>query len=449
VKRKIFSCLASVVLTVGVVPVAYAQSVAAVVADEVVTPQKALVRDVSGLVDFTVSQIPGLDRTEIGAIVGIKNLALGQFPGLTDTPLTQIPEVAKALGINLGGDIATGGFLGQAQTINSLIQGGGLPTSVLSDTIGSIGGFDKTPLGAISGIGNKLLGAIPGLSLTPLALLNFTCLTPQLVDHPNKDFGGFLEFAAPAQRYPVGKEIECANLKFKLASIDEAAGTGKFEFFVPGPFGSWLGPFPWLTAKENAIALVPLGNVSTSDSDKGKALIASRKQGVGSSSDNGTKDKPKDQTKDKPKATTPKTQSEKQSAIATTAKDSVGKLSTKDISGTNNGKVGCAAAVNAVVKESTGKEIGGGLSTAAMDSALQSGAGTRISVENAKAGDVIISPTSGAVSGHVGICAEDGCKTIYSNSSSSEGLFKQNFTIGSWNSTFQGKGLPVKIYQVK
>ncbi|NEQ22489.1 MAG: hypothetical protein F6K28_25560 [Microcoleus sp. SIO2G3] len=122
------------------------------------------------------------------------------------------------------------------------------------------------------------------------------------------------------------------------------------------------------------------------------------------------------------------------------------KLSSRNAPGTNGGKLACAWAVNRIVRQALGYEIGGGLSTANMDIALRQGRGTRINEAEATPGSIIISPTtfSPRRTGHVGILGKD--QKIYSNSSS-RALWMQNFTVSSWKRIY--RGLEVKFYNVK
>jgi len=126
------------------------------------------------------------------------------------------------------------------------------------------------------------------------------------------------------------------------------------------------------------------------------------------------------------------------------------KLSSRNAPGTNGGKLACAWAVNRVVRQALGYEVGGSLSTANMDSALRQGRGTKIRESEATPGSIIISPSIFSpkkITGHVGILGKD--QKIYSNSSS-RALWVQNFTISSWKRHYEEKrGLDVKFYDVK
>jgi hypothetical protein len=124
-------------------------------------------------------------------------------------------------------------------------------------------------------------------------------------------------------------------------------------------------------------------------------------------------------------------------------------LISRNVRGTHNGIVGCAWAVNELVRRALGKTIGGGLSTAAMFNVLQS-RHRRLNENQIVPGCIIISPTRGGNHGHVGvvgrIAANIGDTPIYSNSSA-HGDFERNFTIGKWRARYRDKlGLEVDFF---
>lgn len=125
-------------------------------------------------------------------------------------------------------------------------------------------------------------------------------------------------------------------------------------------------------------------------------------------------------------------------------------LSSANVPGTNHGRVACAWAVNHVATDGLGHEVGGGLSTAQMAEALAGGRGRLVPVDKAPAGCVIISPTTGPVTGHVGILMDGTGPTrrIHSNSSR-DALYMDNFTVQKWFEYFQDKKhLPVLVYEL-
>lgn len=136
-------------------------------------------------------------------------------------------------------------------------------------------------------------------------------------------------------------------------------------------------------------------------------------------------------------------------AILAEALNAVGNMQTGAIPGTDGGNKACAAALNKIVEAATGQQVGGGLSTAAMYTALQNNPKFALVGTNtgaAQPGDIIISPTSGNATGHVGIVATAGAGQIISNSSSNAEV-RQNHSATSWNNYYGGKGLPVYIYR--
>lgn len=127
-----------------------------------------------------------------------------------------------------------------------------------------------------------------------------------------------------------------------------------------------------------------------------------------------------------------------------------GKLSSKKVPGTNGGRLGCAWAVNEVVKRALGRPIGGELSTANMNKVLRAKHAPPVAEGDAEPGVIIMSPTSGGKTGHVGIVGErrSGELLVYSNSTE-RGLFVQNYTVASWRKRYGEKlGLPVLFYRL-
>ncbi|UFP97216.1 hypothetical protein [Gloeobacter morelensis] len=398
----------------------------------------------------TITALPGIEDlklgdlgtgdTPIGEIPGLKDLTLGQIPGFDPTEYG-IPADGTS-GICRNGICPTADW--EDMTIEEAIDAGYLPEDLLTEPVSALPGLSEVTLGQIPGIDSVNLDQIPGLGSTLLSNIPLDCFFPQLTDHVNTDYGGFTEFATPPQRFKVGQEKTCGNIKIRHSRVDEAKGQGYFELYVWTPCGPgcyfWAGPFPWQTAIEesgggNGWWLGPMGGYTTTDT-KGGTVAPPPPPPKG-------KPAPVEKPKPVPTAGT-KTQ-----RIAATAKDQLNKFCTRNIEGTKNGRLGCAAAVNGIVQIATGKQVGGGLSTALMDAAMRNGSGTAISSSQAVAGDIVISPTVGDNTGHVGFCLSNGCTVIGSNSSN-VGCYKQNFTLSSWLSYYQSKkGLAVKFYRVK
>lgn len=81
--------------------------------------------------------------------------------------------------------------------------------------------------------------------------------------------------------------------------------------------------------------------------------------------------------------------------------------------GPSDGRLACAWAVNNVLRNAGYSAIGGN-AVSGMESALRGGRGTLVSQAQATCGDIVIE----AGDSHVGICMNDGCTSVISNSSS-------------------------------
>ena len=136
-----------------------------------------------------------------------------------------------------------------------------------------------------------------------------------------------------------------------------------------------------------------------------------------------------------------------------TAKAFVG-TDTSNAPGTDGGNLAAARAVNEVTRRALGKPIstdGGenGLSIDGIFDALQAHHIKLNSASDAKPGTIIIAPTEGANSGHVGIVGSTTGSVndtlVYSNSSSAK-KFVQNYTLGSFTALCTGIGLNVFFF---
>jgi hypothetical protein len=133
-------------------------------------------------------------------------------------------------------------------------------------------------------------------------------------------------------------------------------------------------------------------------------------------------------------------------AIYQSALANNGKLDSSKIAGTEHGNLGCAWAVNEVVRQALGHKIGGGLSTDGLYDSLKGGKARETKITKATRGSIIISPSQGETHGHVGIVGEK--KLIYSNRSA-DGIFSQNYNFDSWMARYKSKlGLEVLFYDL-
>ena len=123
-----------------------------------------------------------------------------------------------------------------------------------------------------------------------------------------------------------------------------------------------------------------------------------------------------------------------------------GVLDSRKIPYTENGVLGCAWAVNEVVRQALGHPIGGGLSTEGLYNALKKGRGTVAGGNDIPPGTIVVSPAKGDTHGHAGILGEG--SLIYSNRSNT-GIFTPYYTMDSWKAYFEGtKKLQTWFYNV-
>jgi hypothetical protein len=131
--------------------------------------------------------------------------------------------------------------------------------------------------------------------------------------------------------------------------------------------------------------------------------------------------------------------------------------STANVPGTNEGNLAAAWCVNEIARVALGKPISrdgtgdNGLSISGVFDILTSRHIQR-PIEHVDSGMIIVSPTIGNVSGHIGIVGkrladEPGNFIIYSNRSVS-GTFQQNFTLKSWKSGYEQRGLATYFFEI-
>jgi Mannosyl-glycoprotein endo-beta-N-acetylglucosaminidase len=136
------------------------------------------------------------------------------------------------------------------------------------------------------------------------------------------------------------------------------------------------------------------------------------------------------------------------SAVVKHAAQAINTLQSGDVEGTNNGRRACAWAVSTILQKA-GVPVKFTLSTTELNQQFKDGLGVPTTWRGSRAGDVVISPTSGDSVGHTGICMNDGCTSIASNSGNAQ-VFQKNFSKESWIADLQDhRGLPTYIYHPK
>ena len=274
--------------------------------------------------------------------------------------------------------------------------------------------------------------------------------------------GGFGPLAAAGME-PTGRKVlnlpgvdNEAEFKVVLVGIDQAAGTVKFRAYFRGCVRNpitkkWItclpymfpSPIEWelkegdpfpvdITSGKNPIAL---------PKDTKAAIKAGLKQAQNSGLIQPDPAPAAVSTSPtRPLNSAPINQSTSQSIV--TAANSLKGLSTAN--GPGGGNVACAYAVNRVLEYAIGRKIGACTDCVLdVEAALRNGEGVQVSRAQTKAGAIIIAKHAE----HIGICMNDGCTTVLSNSSHNKSI--------SWVSdpTFGGSydkfGGTEHFYQVK
>lgn len=113
--------------------------------------------------------------------------------------------------------------------------------------------------------------------------------------------------------------------------------------------------------------------------------------------------------------------------------------------GPDGGNKACVWQVNQALKRAGLRPFGSDFTAAAYDQ-LRAGRGIPLSENELQPGDIIVSPTMGKNTGHIGIYMGNG--EIYSNSSARRD-FLQNFTLSRWNRYYGGRGLKTYYFRLR
>jgi hypothetical protein len=112
-----------------------------------------------------------------------------------------------------------------------------------------------------------------------------------------------------------------------------------------------------------------------------------------------------------------------------------------------DGNLACAFAVNRVVEFATSSPVDNSISTDGLFDSLRTKADE---IDAPTPGAIVISPTQGAVHGHVGVVGQN--NLIYSNSSevATMGVFRQNYTVASWTADLADRrGLKLHYFTLR
>ena len=268
--------------------------------------------------------------------------------------------------------------------------------------------------------------------------------------------GGFGPLAAVNNGWePAGKLVFGSAFKVVLTDTNESTGRANFALYMRAcvhisfigksctPY--FIGGIPWMTTREKGLIIVastakPNVNIDSKYTAR-IAQIEAENQPSSTPSNSSPDSTEVDNTTGAGGNVSPNEKGNIPARIAQAAKESEGMVTNK-APGTQSGKLACAWAVNAVLNRAGIKTLGGNcsLAVACHEADLQSGRGQLINDRSqARAGDIALIPGA-----HIGICENDGCTRILSNSSS-----KGAFVWHSDKYMSPSYGKLTKVYRVK
>lgn len=385
---------------------------------------------------YSIASIPGLEQTAIGNFTAWQQSFIAQVPGLSHVPFSQFPMPL------------TGNKISVAVTdmVWSAVEHGD----------------PKVPLSQfISGSVNKKGMTVPVKCAAgkPCAYIELSDLMGASGSNHGKRWvsgsvqkvkGGFGPLAAVNNGWePAGKLVFGSAFKVVLTDTNESTGRANFALYMRAcvhisfigqsctPY--FIGGIPWMTTREKGLIIVAsTAKPNINIDSKYTARIAQIE------AENQPSPTPSNSSPDVTDAGGNISSGEKgniPARIAQAAKESEG-MATNKAPGTQNGKLACAWAVNAVLNRAGIKTLGGNcsLAVACHEADLQSGRGQLIKDRSqARAGDIALIPGA-----HIGICENDGCTRILSNSSS-----KGAFVWHSDKYMSPSYGKLTKVYRVK
>lgn len=393
------------------------------------------------LKQYSLQSIPGLAEAPIGKFKNWQQSFIAQVPGLSEVPFSQFPIPLIGSGISVA----------------------------MTDIVWSAAehGAPKIPPSLfISGTVNKkgLTVPVPCSAGKPCAYIELSDLMGANGSSHGKRWvsgkvqkvkGGFGPLKAINGGWePTGKLVFGSAFKVVLTNTNESLGTADFALYfracIRAPlYGKsctpyFIGGIPWFPTHEKGLVIV----ASTADPDinvpsKYKEQIAQIE----------AQNQP--QTGETPSTQLPLEGGQRANQTSTTDTDSsinqqimnsmqqLGSFPTGtgySPPETDNGENACAWAVNQVIAKAGIQKLGGNtLAVNGIEAALQGGRGEQITNRSgAKAGDIALIPGK-----HIGICLNNGCTQIKSNSSS-----KARFSWISDAYFSPSYGQPTRVYRV-
>lgn len=392
---------------------------------------------------YNLASIPGLDQTAINKFTAWQQSFIAQIPGLSSVPFGQFPLPITGSGISVA----------VTDLVWSAVEHGDpkVPSNLF-----------------ISGSVNKkgITVPVPCVAGKPCAYIELSDLMGAGGSNHGKRWvsgkvqkvkGGFGPLAAVNNGWePAGKLVFGSAFKVVLTDTNESRGTANFALYMRAcvhisfsgksctPY--FIGGIPWIPTNERGLVIVastakPNVNIDSKYTTR-IAQIEAENQPTPAPSNSRTDSTELDNATNAEGGNV--SLSEKgniPARIAQAAKESDGMVTNK-APGTQGGKLACAWAVNSVLNRAGIKTLGGNcsLAVACVEADLQSGRGQLISDRSkALAGDIALIPGA-----HIGICENDGCTRILSNSSS-----KGAFVWHSDKYMSPSYGRLTKVYRVK
>lgn len=367
------------------------------------------------LKQYDLKSIPGLTQTPLGKFASWQQSSIAQVPGLNQVPFSQFPIPLIGSSISLG----------ITDVVWSAVEHGDPKVEPSYFISGTVNKKDQTV-------------PVPCEAGEPCAYIELT--DPASVSGPlhgkrwvsgkvQQVKGGFGPLAAVNGGWePAGKLVYGSAFKVVLTNTNESKGTADFALYLRAcvhiPFYGksctpyFIGGIPWFPTNEKGFVIVasteqPNVNIASKYQEQ-LAQISEQNQ-------------PKSQ----------ETQAQEpiedgSGATQTSPTYADGSINQRIINAmqqaenfptgsgysppeTDNGNNACAWAVNQVIAKAGIPKLGGNtLAVNGIEAALQGGRGERIDDRSqARAGDIALIPGK-----HVGICLNNGCTQIKSNSSS-------------------------------
>lgn len=383
---------------------------------------------------YSINSIPGLTQTPIGKFKAWQQSFISQVPGLSQVPFSQFPIPFASGGMSFAYTdlVWSSAEHGDSQVPSSYFISGTIDKKDRTVPVPCKAGEQCAYIELSDPVGES--GPYYGKRWVS--------------GRVQKVKGGFGPLAAVNNGWePTGKLIYGSAFKVVLNQTNESSANASFSLYFRAcariPFYGksctpfFIGGVPWLPSKEGGIVVVASTKAPNVDiPSKYKEQIEEIER----------QNQPQEPSRDDSEPTQANQTDTGDSSInqqIINAMQQAGNFPTGtgySPPETDNGENACAWAVNEVIAKAGITKLGGDtLAVNGIESALQNGRGERISDRSqARAGDIALIPGK-----HVGICLNDGCTQIKSNSSS-----RARFSWISDAYFSPSYGQPTRVYRV-